>query len=77
MRAAQVGFLGQVDEQLQRLAGDAVLGVIQKQSRRRSGQAFAALRVGGEKLAQVQLADFFLVGGQGFPRGTLGEGFEI
>ena len=44
---AQPGFLGQLDQQLERFVGDAVLRVIQKQPGRLGGQALAAFRVIG------------------------------
>ena len=42
---AQAGFLGQLHEQLEGPAGDAVLGVVEEEARRLGGHAFAAFGV--------------------------------
>jgi hypothetical protein len=59
--AAQVRLLGEPDEQLDRLVGDPVLGVVQVQAGRLGGEARAARRVGGEQVAQVQTGDVGVV----------------
>ena len=53
---AQVGLLGQLQQQLQRLGGDTVLGVVEKDPRRLGRHPFAALRVRCEQVSQMQSA---------------------
>ena len=47
---AQVGLVGQPAQQRQRLVGDAVLGVVEKDAGRLGGQPLAACRVVREQL---------------------------
>ena len=54
---AQAGFLGQLQEQLERFVGDAVLRVVEVDAHRLGGHALAALGVVREELAQMQLPD--------------------
>ena len=56
-----VPLLRQLDEQLQRLVGDAVLGVVEEEPGALGDQALAAVGVLGEDLAQVALADLGVV----------------
>jgi hypothetical protein len=42
-----------LDEQSHRLVGDAVLGVVEVEARRLSGQPFAAPLILGEQVAQM------------------------
>ena len=74
---AQAGFLGQLEQQFERLVGDAVLRIIQKKARRLGRQALAAFRVVGEQFPQMQLLDLLVVGGEGFPGRSLGERFDV
>ena len=48
---AQPRRFGELHEQVERLVGDAVLGVVQVQAYRLGRQALAALGVGGEEIA--------------------------
>ncbi len=70
---AQIGFLGQLDEQFEGPVSDAILRIIQIEARRLDRQAFAALGVGGEKLSEMLFLDLLVVGGEGLPRRALGE----
>ena len=56
-----VPLLRELDEQLQRLVGDAVLGVVEREPGALGDQALAAVGVLGEELAQVALADLGVV----------------
>ena len=58
---AQARLFGELQQQLERLVGDAILRVIEVEARRLRRQAFAALGIVGEQLAQVQALD--LAGG--------------
>ena len=51
---AQAGLVGQRQQQAQRLVGDALLGIVQVDAGGLQRQAFAALGIGGEQLAQMQ-----------------------
>ena len=51
---AQVALVGKLQEQLQRLVGDAVLRVVQVEPRALGGETLAAAGVVGEELAQVR-----------------------
>ena len=68
MRARRPDSLGQREEQLDRLVGDAVLRVVEEQAGRLDRHAFGARRIVGEEFAQVQIADFALVLRQRLPR---------
>ena len=72
----QFRFLGQADEELERVIGDPVLRVIQEQPDGFDRHSLAALRVIGEKFSEMQLADFFVMRGEGFPGAALGQGFQ-
>ena len=52
----QAGPARQLQEETQRLVGDAVLRVVEVDAFAFDGQALAALRVGGEEVAQVGVA---------------------
>ena len=56
MRCAQARLLGQLQQQLQRLVGDAVLGVVEIEPDGLDRQALAALGIVGEELAEMQPA---------------------
>ena len=64
------GRAGQVDQQLQRLAGDPVLAVVDVEIADGQRQLGAALGVLGEQLAQVFLADLVVMSLQGLPGGS-------
>ena len=57
----QPGLLRQLQQKLEGFVGDAVLRVIQVEARRFGRHAFAAFRVIGKELAQMQLADSLMV----------------
>ena len=61
---------GQVDQQLQRFAGDPVLAVVDVQVADRQCQLGAALGIFGEQLAEVFLADLVVMALQGLPGGS-------
>ena len=52
--AAQAGFLGQLQKQLQRFVGDAVLRVVEEEARGLGRHPLAALGVIGEKRPQMR-----------------------
>ena len=64
---AQARLLGQLQQQLQRFVGDAILRVIEVNPYCLSRQSLPALGVVGEQLAQVKLLDLLVVCSQGFP----------
>ena len=64
---AQAGLLGELEEERQRLVGDAVLRVVEVDARRLRGEALAALRVVGEEIPQMQVADLLVVALQILP----------
>ncbi len=66
-RPSTSALLGELDQQLQRLVGDAVLGVVEEQPGALGDQALAAVWVLGEELAQVALADLGVVLLEGLP----------
>ena len=70
---AQAGFLGELEEELQRLVGDPVLRVVEEEARRLGGQALAAPGIVREELAQVQVPHLSVVGFEGLPGGPRGE----
>ena len=57
---SQAGFLGQLQEEIQRLVGDAVLGVVEVDADGLDRQAFAAFRVVGEELPEVHTRGRFV-----------------
>ncbi len=63
----EAGFLGQLDQELERLVGGAVLRVIQDEAGGLGRQALAAPRVVAEELAEVQVADPLIMGLQRLP----------
>ena len=65
---AQAGLLGELDEQPQRLVGDAVLRVVEVEPDRLDGHALAASGVVGEQLAQMDLGHVLRMGGECRPR---------
>ena len=66
----QPGSAGQVDQQLQRLAGDPVLAVVDVEVADRQRQLGAALGVFGKQLAEVFLTDLVVMSLQGLPGGS-------
>ncbi len=54
-------FLGQRDQQPDRLVGDPVLGVVEPKAGGLGDETLAALGVGGEELAQVAVGDLGVV----------------
>src|SRR5262249_24493106 len=71
--SAQIGLVGESEEQREGLVGDAVLGVVEIQAGGLEGQPLAPLRVLGEELPQVQGLHPFVVLTQGLPRGPRGQ----
>ena len=61
---------GQVDQQLQRLAGDAVLAVVDVEVADGERQLAAALGIFGEQLAEMFVADLVVMALQGLPGGS-------
>jgi hypothetical protein len=64
----QAGFLRELKQQLNRVAGDAILRVIEIDAHRFSGQAFAALTVLREQISQMQCASLLSVRLEALPR---------
>ena len=56
MRSREAGPSRQLEQQAQRLVGDAVLRVVEVDAVGLDGQALAALGIGGEQVAQVDVA---------------------
>jgi hypothetical protein len=56
-----------LEQQFERLVGDAIFGIVQKQSGGFCGKPFAAFGVLRKKFSQVQFLDFLAVRGEGFP----------
>ena len=50
---AQAGLVRQLQQQLQRFVGDAVLGIVEKYANSFGGKTFASLRVIGEQFAEM------------------------
>src|SRR6185312_10502666 len=71
--ALEVARRGQRAQQAQGIVVDALLGVVVVQARSLGHQALAALRVGGEQLAQVAGLKLVAVLLQGLPLGQQGE----
>ena len=71
---AQARLLGQLQQQLQRLVGDAVLRVVEIDARGLERQALAARRVVGEQSAQMQRLHFAMVRLERLPGGPRGQG---
>jgi hypothetical protein len=69
----QIGLLGELQEELERLVGDAVLRVVQEDADGLGGQALAAPRIVGEELPEMQTTDRPGVGFEGLPCRPLGE----
>ena len=64
---------GQIHQQRQRLAGHAMLAVVDVQIADSDGQLRAASGIVGEQFAQVFLADLVVMPLQGLPRGSGGD----
>ena len=73
----QAGFLGQLQEELERLVGDAVLGVIEVDADGLGGQALSAFGVVREELSEVQFPDHWVMGFEGLPRRALSEWCDV
>ena len=69
----QAGRLRQVDQQFERLAGDAVLAVVDVEITDGQGELAAAVGVLVEELAQVFLADLVVMSDQRVPRRCSGD----
>jgi hypothetical protein len=65
-----------LEQQFERLVGDAVLRIIQVEARRLDRQALAAFRVIGEQVSEDADFNLLVVGGEGLPRRALGEWFD-
>ena len=73
---AHIGFLGQLEQQLESLVRDAILRIIQVEARRLGRQALTAFWVIGKQFPEMQTSNLLVVGGEGFPSRTLGKGFD-
>ena len=73
---AQPGFCGQLQEQLERLVGDAIFGEVQKKSGGFGRESLPAFGVISEQFSQGQFLDFFVMLGKGIPSRALGEWFD-
>ena len=71
---AQAGLLGELQEEAERLVGDAVLRVVEVQASPLRRQPLAARRVVGEQVAQVEVAYLRVVLLQRLPGGTSPQG---
>jgi hypothetical protein len=69
----QAGLLRKIEEKLQGLAGDAVLGIVKVESNALDGQMLAAGRVLCKQFSQVQIANLLVMSCEGFPGWTLGD----
>ncbi len=70
----QPGLLRQLEEQPERLVGDAVLRVVEIDADGLGAEPLAALRIRGEEIAQMQLANRLVMSPKGLPGGTPGQG---
>ena len=70
---AQVALVGELQEQLQRLVGDAVLRVVEVEPGALDGEALAAAGIVGEELAQVRVPKLLVVRRERLPGGPLRE----
>ena len=64
---SQVGFLGQLQEQLEGFVGDAILRVIQVQAHSLGGHPLAAAWIVPKEFPEMQLSNLLIVGFQGLP----------
>ena len=74
---AQAALLGEIEQQFERLVGDAVLGVVQVQAGRFNRQTLAALGVLGEQRPEMNVAHDFIVRRQGLPCRALGDRCDV
>lgn len=63
----EVGRPGQIDQQRQRLAGDAVFAVVDVEIADADGELPAATRIVGEELAKMGVSDLIVMSAQGVP----------
>ncbi len=63
------GFAGELHQQGERLVGEAILRVVEPQPLGFGDQALTPVRVGGEEVAQMRLADLGVMTLQLSPRG--------
>jgi hypothetical protein len=70
---AQTGALGQRDEQPERLGGDAVLRIVEVHAVELDGHVLAALRVVGEQVTEVDVAQLREVSVERAPLRRLGD----
>jgi hypothetical protein len=68
---ADVRFLSQSQEELQRFVADAVFRVIEENARRLDDQTLAAAGILREELPQVQFSDLLMVILKSLPRRTI------
>jgi hypothetical protein len=62
-----------LNQQPEGVVSDTILRIIQEQTRRLGGQAFAAVGIPGKEIPEMKFADFFAVCGEGLPRGKPGK----
>src|SRR5262249_43043289 len=70
---SETSSLSELNQQGERFASDAVLGVIQENASGLGGHTFTALWVVAEKVTEMEVADFLVMCCQGFPCLALGE----
>src|SRR5438270_7951003 len=73
----QPGLLGQLNEKLQRLVRDAVLGVIKKDPTRLNRESLAALRVFRKHLFEIFPLNLLMMRLEGLPRRALTEWYRF
>ena len=64
---AQAGLLGQLQQERERFAGDAMLRIIEIDADGLDGHSLAARSVVSEEFSEMQLADLRVVGFERFP----------
>ena len=69
----QPGLLGERDQQVDRLVGDPVLGIVEVQARRLCPEPLAAARVLGEQVTEVNVADLRVMALERGPGRTLAQ----
>src|ERR1700734_3413654 len=74
---AQTRFLGQLDQQLQRLVGNAILRVVEKNSTRLRSKTLTASRIRFKQLTQMFLPNLLKMGLKGLPRWAFAERYEF
>ena len=71
---AQAGFIGKLQQQAHGFVGDAVLGIVQVETRGLHAQALPAPRIFGKQVPQMDGTDLLVMALQRLPGGTLAQG---